>query len=85
MRPIRVFLCALALAAGLALVPAAASFAQSPSPSATASPSVYQKANWSKYLAFAIAGIGVAVLGMAALGFLIQGPGFRKIEEEETE
>ena len=84
MRPIRVFLCALLLAAGLSLVPATA-FAQTPSPSPTASPSVYQKANWSKYLAFAIAGIGVAVLGMAALGFLIQGPGFRKIEEEEAE
>src|SRR5437867_5843639 len=54
----------------------------SPAASSTAKPSAYQQANWTKYLAFVLAGIAVLVVGMAALGWLIQAPGFRTTDEE---
>lgn len=90
-RSLRLFTCALLLAGGLSLpaagawsqpIPAARIVAQA-TPAPTKSPSAYEVANWSKYLAWVLAGLGVAVLGMAGLGWLIQGPGFRKLDEEE--
>jgi hypothetical protein len=49
---------------------------------ATISKSAYGSANWTKYLAYVLGGVAVMVMGMAALGWLIQAPGFRRVDED---
>lgn len=72
------------MAGAMVIVPAFVARAQRPtaSPGATASPDV-PLGNWTKYMAWSLAGIVVLTALMALVGLVLQGPGFRKVEPGE--
>ncbi|MCA1833213.1 MAG: hypothetical protein LC750_10910 [Actinobacteria bacterium] len=53
-----------------------------PTATATIAKGAYTSANWTKYLAWVLGAFAVITLGMTALGWLIQSPGFRKLDED---